>query len=164
MFASSEPDTPACPPRFIEQDELEKLVGFEQARNLWDLSLQSVRLVKYLIEQHQIDCDLTPGIIDAAHRRRYVHESHLYADKLESDYGYSQMIKLDQSAICEHIGTQAYYGGVLDTGSAHLHPLKYALGLAKAAQDAGVRIYEQSRVETIEYTDPAVPFLPATAI
>ena len=32
------------------------------------------------------------------------------------------------------------------TGSGHLHPLEYALGLARAALAAGVRIFEHSRV------------------
>lgn len=44
----------------------------------------------------------------------------------------------------------------MDKNSAHLHPLKYALGVARAALDAGVRIFEQSMVTDIAYTDPAV--------
>ena len=35
---------------------------------------------------------------------------------------------------------------MLDRGAAHLHPLNYALGLARAAAAAGVRIFEGSRV------------------
>ena len=38
----------------------------------------------------------------------------------------------------------------LDMGAGHLHPLNFALGLAKAAQDAGVKIYEQSEVTNVE--------------
>jgi gamma-glutamylputrescine oxidase len=44
------------------------------------------------------------------------------------------------------LGTDAYHGGTLDTGAAHLHPLNYALGLARAAVGAGVQIFERSRV------------------
>ena len=35
---------------------------------------------------------------------------------------------------------------MLDRGAGHLHPLDYALGLARAAAAAGVRIFEGSRV------------------
>ena len=31
-------------------------------------------------------------------------------------------------------------------GGMHLHPLNYALGLAKAAEESGVKIFEDSRV------------------
>ena len=44
----------------------------------------------------------------------------------------------------------AFHGGLLDRGAMHLHPLNYALGLARAAAAAGVRIFERSRVEAIE--------------
>jgi gamma-glutamylputrescine oxidase len=44
---------------------------------------------------------------------------------------------------------------VLDHNSAHLHPLKYALGLAQAALDAGVTIYEHSEVTELMHGEPA---------
>ena len=37
-------------------------------------------------------------------------------------------------------------GGMLDLGARHLHPLKYARGLARAASELGVTIFEQSKV------------------
>lgn len=140
----------------IEQDELERLVGLDHARRLWDLSLQSVQIVRDLIEEHHIDCDLNEGIIDAAHRARYVEDSHRYVDKLQNEYGYNLVKSLDQAAMREHVGSDSYFGGVLDMGSAHLHPLKFALGLAKAARTAGVQIFEQSRVASFDHSDPAV--------
>jgi len=48
----------------IEQDTLEMLVGKEQARSLWDLSLDSVALVRDLIAKHAIDCGWSDGIMD----------------------------------------------------------------------------------------------------
>ena len=36
---------------------------------------------------------------------------------------------------------------MLDAGGGHLHPLKYALGLAQAAEQAGVRIFETTRAQ-----------------
>ena len=48
-----------------------------------------------------------------------------------------------------------YKGGLIDWGAAHLHPLAFALGLAKATKEAGVAIYEQSRVEALENGNPA---------
>ena len=44
----------------------------------------------------------------------------------------------------------AYKGGILDHGAGHLHPLNFALGLARAATAAGAQIYERSEVFAIE--------------
>jgi len=43
-----------------------------------------------------------------------------------------------------------------DSEAMALHPLNFSLGLARAAAEAGVRIYENSRVLEYSQTDPAV--------
>ncbi len=55
-------------------------------------------------------------------------------------------------AVASHAGLftigaegQAYLGGLAYPDAAHLHPLDYARGLARAAAAAGVRIFETSR-------------------
>jgi gamma-glutamylputrescine oxidase len=58
--------------------------------------------------------------------------------------------KLDAAQMQQLCPSPDYQGGVLDTGAAHLHPLRLAIGLAKAAQNAGVRIYERTRAQTID--------------
>lgn len=103
------------------------------------------------IARHRIDCALTPGIIYATHKRAYVRELHEEAEKLSRDYGYDQTEPLDETEIRAALGTQAYKGGVLDRGAAHLHPLNLALGLARAAREAGVRIYENTRVTNMTH-------------
>ncbi len=137
----------------IWQDELEKLAGQTAARQLWDLSLESVRLVRELIAKHDLDCGWADGIIEADHRARFVPDSHAYAEKLRRDYGYDLISPLDRDTIQNLVGSAAYHGGTLNMGSGHLHPLRYALGLARAAQAAGVRIFEGSKVTRVAH-DP----------
>jgi gamma-glutamylputrescine oxidase len=129
-----------------DQFELESMFGKTQARALWDLTLESVQLCKDLIQKYQISCDLQAGIIHADHRQRFVKDSQAYAEKLQRDYDYQDMHFLDQAALKDELHSPLYYGGLLNLGAAHLHPLNYALGLAQAAQQAGVEIYEQSPV------------------
>lgn len=129
-----------------DQAELENLVGKTRAKLLWDLSLEAVQLCKDLIRKHQIQCDLQAGIIYADHRRRFVQASREFAEKLQRDYDYSAIRFLDQAALQQELYSPLYYGGVLNLGAAHLHPLNYALGLAAAAKQAGVVIYEGSPV------------------
>lgn len=134
----------------VGQDALEEMLGKAHARALWDLSLESVALVRGLIEKHAPDADFVPGIIHADHRARLVPENHAYAEKLRTEYGYDLIRPLDKEETRHLVGSTAYHGGVLDLGGGHVHPLRYALGLARAAREAGVRIFEQSQVTAVE--------------
>jgi gamma-glutamylputrescine oxidase len=139
----------------LDQNALEKLVGMTRAKALWDLSLDSVALVKSLIADHKIDCGYVDGVIHADHRARFVRDSHAYAQKLQQTYGYDKISTLDRAEIRDHVGSDDYHGGTLDMGAGHLHPLNYALGLAAAALKAGVRIFENSRVVQLIEGNPA---------
>jgi len=133
----------------IGQDTLEGMVGKDQARALWDLSLDSVALVRDLIADHGMDCGWSSGIIEADHRAKDVAHSHEYADKLRTEYEYDHIRAVGRDEMRALVGSPAYYGGTLDIGGGHIHPLRYAFGLARAAQAAGVRIFERSKVTAV---------------
>jgi len=95
-----------------------------------------------------------PGLIHADHKARFVAHSHGYAEKLARDYGYDRIKPLSRDEIRAKVGSEAYFGGVEDMGGGHLHPLNYALGLARAATAAGARIFERSRVDWVSESEP----------
>ena len=128
-----------------DQGWLEAEFGEGRARALWDMAEEAKALVRALVARHGIACDLRPGVISAACRAGEVAEFHAAAEKLARDYGYGGIEPLDRPGIEAIVGTRAYHGGLLDRGAAHLHPLNYALGLARAAAAAGARIFEASR-------------------
>jgi len=139
-----------------DQITLEKMVGRDDAAKLWALAEEAKSVTKGLIERHGIACHLKPGIAHMAFTASEVAEEHGYADHLETRYGYPHLEKLDRDqaqAICP---SPRYVGGSLDMSAAHLHPLAYALGLARAATAAGVRIYERTEVHRIDEGQPAV--------
>jgi gamma-glutamylputrescine oxidase len=138
-----------------DQEELEKTVGLDDAKHLWDLAEQAKALVKSLSDTHQIDCAHKPGVAHVDWHAKNVPHHHAYAEHLEKTYGYTQIETLDRDQTCELLGTTAYHGGSLDMGAAHIHPLNLALGLARAAHAAGVQIYEQSEVIKVAEGDPA---------
>ena len=134
----------------IEQDAIEKMVGRDDARKLWDIGEAAKHLVQDLIVKHQIDCGWKPGVLHAEWQARDVPHTHAYADKLAQEYGYDRVEKLDRDAVQALVKSPAYQGGALDHGAGHLHPLRYCLGLARAAMAAGAQIYEQSLVVDIQ--------------
>ncbi|MFG1462433.1 FAD-binding oxidoreductase [Xanthobacter sp. DSM 24535] len=131
------------------QDYLEQALGPEDARKLWDLAEEAKALVADLIARHAIACDLTPGLITADHKPNFVAESHAYGRHLADTYGYHKTEPLDRDQLHALVGAPGYYGGLIDHGAGHLHPLNFALGLARAAQAAGARIFEHSRAVRI---------------
>ncbi len=133
-----------------EQDELEKILGVDHAKLLWDIAEESKATVRDLVTAHDIQCDLRDGIAHTDWHASGVPAQHAYAEKLQRDYGYDKISTLDKTQVRELVGSNAYHGGTLDMGAGHLHPLNFALGLAKAAADAGVSIYEKSEVTGIK--------------
>lgn len=133
----------------LEQTALERMVGRDDARHLWHLAEEAKDLVKSLVARHDIDCHLKPGVAHACFSTREVAAEHAYADHLAERYGYTQLEKLNREAIQVLCPSPAYRGGTLDMGAGHLHPLAYALGLARAARVAGVRLHEGSQVHAI---------------
>ncbi|MEQ8393375.1 MAG: FAD-binding oxidoreductase [Thalassospira sp.] len=133
-----------------EQDDLEKMVGRDDAKKLWDIAEQSKDIVKSLIAKHNIDCDWKPGILHADHRARFVPDTHAYSEKLRDEYGYQDIRNVDRDEMHEMLGTTFYHGGSLDMGAGHIHPLNFALGIANAARAAGARIFEGAVVTSYE--------------
>lgn len=134
----------------MEQDALENLVGDAAAAKLWDLAEDAKALVKSLIKDHAIDCHLKPGVAWTGSSSSEVRHLHDYAAHLARTYGYDQIETLDHAALHSVCPSPDYRGGILDMGAAHLHPLNYALGLARACAAAGVRIHERSAVHAID--------------
>ena len=80
------------------------------------------------------------------HKRRFTRETAEYVEKLNSEYGYDQISFVDRDALRQRLASESYYSGSVDTGAGHLHPLKLAMGIARAALKQGVRIFETTEV------------------
>ena len=134
-----------------DQETLEKLVGLDHAKALWQLGLEAVDTVCDLVSEFQIDCELKTGnlhVASKAKERPWLIEE---AEHLQKVYDYQQIRYVDSAELTDMTSGQGFHGGVLDEGSRHLHPLNYALGLAKAADTLGAELYEGSRV--LSYTE-----------
>lgn len=139
----------------VDQEELETMVGDDHARALWDIGAQAVDLVRALCDRPQIRTPFHDGVIHTVHRKRYQPHNQAYADHMAEKYGYDKIQVLDEQACREVVNSPAYFGGTLDMGAGHVNPLELALGLARLAQQAGVRIFEQTKVTEVQRGTPA---------
>lgn len=129
--------------------DIEKWVGLGTAKDLWRLGLEAVDLVSNLTDRFQIDCEIGDGNLHLASKASHADDAQQEVDHLRAVYGYDRISYLSKTEVLARTSGQGFYGGVLDSGARHLHPLKYALGLARAAQSLGVDIFEQSAVTRI---------------
>ncbi len=136
----------------LDQDELERTAGHGLAHALWDMAEEAKALVADLIERHAMQgVDPRPGVVTACHTKSEAEGVHAYAARLARDYGYDQWESLDREGMRQLVGSQAFQGGGIDWGAGHIHPLNFALGLAKAAMAAGAVIHERAEVTRIDH-------------
>lgn len=139
-----------------DQDDLERVAGRENARRLWDLAQEAKDLVRSLIADHDIPAPFRAGIAHACWTDAQTRHAHAYADHLHRAYGYDAITPLDRDETARLIPSGVFKGGTIDRGAGHVHPLNYALGLAKAATAAGAVIHERSEVTAISRRQKAV--------
>ena len=138
------------------QEKLERQVGFENARRMWDISVEGLRLIRDRVERYAIDCDLHWGQLHVAIKERQRGDLLEERRALEERYGYRQLRFMERADVESLLATKRYCAGLYDSGSGHLHPLNYTRGLAAGAEAAGVQIFENSAVTGLHIADPAI--------
>lgn len=133
------------------QKSLAAELGRDAARRLFDLSIEALELTQSLIREYSIDCEYHANHVHVAVKPRHLTELNEWARELHDDYGYESARLLNRDELAAHVCSERYLGGLIDPRSGHLHPLKYTHGLARAAEAAGVVIFENSQV--LRYED-----------
>ncbi len=136
--------------------EMEQQFGLERSRQFWDFAEAAKTEIRYRVVKHDIVCDLQDGQVEGTHKRRYLGQAEAYATALAERYDYPHCRALSREETRAMIATDDFLEGLHDSQAMTIHPLNYALGLARAARDAGVRIFESSRVLEYTRTDPAI--------
>jgi gamma-glutamylputrescine oxidase len=127
------------------QAKLERLIGAQDARAVWDVSVEGLALMRSLIARYGIDCDWVDGYMLAAVKERHVRELHTELAELHERCDYHSVRYVERAELVATLDTARYLGALYDTNSGHLHPLNYCLGLAGAAERQGARIFEGTR-------------------
>jgi gamma-glutamylputrescine oxidase len=135
------------------QQTLVEQVGRDDARRLFDLSVEALEVTQSLIRDFGIDCHYQGNHLHVAVKARHVRELRAWADELHGEYGYNSARFVSRADLPTYVASRRYRAGLIDPRSGHLHPLKYTRGLARAAESAGVVIFENSQV--LRYEDGA---------
>jgi len=132
-----------------DQETIEQQLGLDEARRVWDMSIEALQLLRERMRRHGIDCDWRDGYLSLATSARKGRELQAWAERLAGVYGYA-LQAVAPVEMPRWIASRRFHSGVFDARSGHLHPLKYTLGLARAAAAAGVGLHEQSPVQALQ--------------
>ena len=132
-----------------DQFVIEKRLGFELAKELWNLGLEAVTETTKLISEYNIQCALQKGVISAGFSKQNRDDFHLEIDHMQKYYNFEGYKFLDKHMIQEEINTDIYDSGLINNYSYHLNPLKLLLGLANELVKLKVKIYENTPITKI---------------
>jgi len=113
------------------------------------MSIEALDLIRQRCARFSIDCDWRDGYLAVATSERKARALRADTERLASQYDYP-LRWIEAPDLAQWIASPRYVAGVHDPRSGHLHPLKYCLGLARAAAAMGVRLHEQSVVTRID--------------
>jgi gamma-glutamylputrescine oxidase len=122
---------------------LDAHLGLASGQQLWQLSLASLQLMQERIQRFNIDCQPVWSYITVADRPRKARALRDEQAYMQHHHGH-QLHWVEGAELRQHLGTDQYVAGLRDPTSGHLNPLRYGLGIAQAAQAAGVRLHEHS--------------------
>jgi gamma-glutamylputrescine oxidase len=134
-----------------DQDWLQARLGSGPAQQLWDLTLEAKALTRDLAQAHAPDAGYKPGVLHGEWSAKGAGDLRRYRDFLAQTYDYDTEY-LDRDAVRAICRSDVYQGGLLDWDAGHLHPLRYALGLARAAEAAGARLFEGTEATALDAT------------
>ena len=130
--------------------------GEDHAARLVRLANEAVGMVRGRIKRHAIACDLREGHFHAAAKPSHMDDMRREVELLHRLTGWDSARVVERGELGDQVASPLYHGGTFDSAGGHFHPLNYALGLAQAAIDAGVRIFEASPVTRLRHGAPVV--------
>jgi gamma-glutamylputrescine oxidase len=128
--------------------------GRDRAARLIGLANSAGHMVRKRIERHAIACDLKLGHFHAAAKPQHLDAMRRELELLQDLVAYEGASIVEPGDVGDFVASPIYHGGLFDMNGGHLHPLNYALGLAQAAEAAGVRIFEDSAAISVDHGTP----------
>jgi gamma-glutamylputrescine oxidase len=128
---------------------MEEKLGYERSKALFELAERAKKHLLDFAAEHGIDIDYVPGQMNVAHKAAYIRSYVENAEIAALRYDYPHVRFMDEAETRERLGSKRYYCGVRDTGTGHIHPLKFLIGLARVAQAAGAALFEMTEATAI---------------
>ena len=134
----------------LSAEALAKRYGIELTRRIYASSLESINLVEQLVREEKIDCNFSRcGHLEVASKQSHFDAYARSVEVISKEFNHQLRI-IGRGELGGEIGSNIYFGGIVDESSAGVNPARYVSGLASAALRAGACVYENAQVQQIQ--------------
>jgi glycine/D-amino acid oxidase-like deaminating enzyme len=127
-----------------------KRYGQDFARRLFQCSLDSINTVETICREEKIQCGFArSGHLLVANKPKHYDLLAKEVDFMAKEFNHAVRL-IPRSEQRAEIGSDLYYGALVDEVSAGLNPAQYVAGLANAAEKAGATLHARARVNSLE--------------
>ena len=131
-------------------NKLISMYGRELARRMYAASLETIDTVERIVKEESIACDFSrSGHLEVACKQAHFDDYARQVEVIAREFNH-QLRVVSRDQLPSEIGSNIYYGGMVDEISAGLNPARYVAGLGAAAMRAGAQICERTRVQNIQ--------------
>src|ERR1700723_3114720 len=124
--------------------------GRERTQRMYAASLASIDCVEQIVRKENIDCDFSRcGHLEVACKQKHFDDYARQTEVLARAFNH-QLRVVQRNGLSAELGSNIYYGGMVDEVSAGLNPARYVASLGRAATKAGAEIFEHARVEGLQ--------------
>ncbi len=127
-----------------------KRYGRDTVRKMYAASLESIDCVEQIVREENIDCNFSRcGHLEVACKQVHFDGYEESSALIKREFNHELRI-IPKNELRAEIGSDIYFGGMVDETSAGLNPARYVAGLAQAAQRAGACLHDHTPVEKVE--------------
>tara|TARA_Y100001970_G_C14189637_1_gene834575 strand:+ start:47 stop:1384 length:1338 start_codon:yes stop_codon:yes gene_type:complete len=139
------------PPAKMSVKKMFNKYGKDETKKFFQNTIEGSNFTKNTIKEYNIDCDLTgDSNYEVAPHPNYFDEIKKEAETYKKEFGIeTKVFSKEEFNEVGHGGSEQYGAMSYKPGFA-INPLKFLLGIANAAKNAGVKIFQKSKVIKIE--------------
>jgi len=131
-------------------NKLISMYGRERTQKMYAASLASIDSVEQIVREEKIECDFSRcGHLEVACKQAHFDDYARQVEVIAREFNHALKI-VPRAELRSEIGSEIYYGGMVDEISVGVNPARYVAGLGAAAMRAGAAVFEQTRVQRIE--------------
>jgi glycine/D-amino acid oxidase-like deaminating enzyme len=126
-----------------------KRYGRDVAKRLFQCSLESIDTVEQIVKEENIDCGFRRyGHLLTANKPKHFESLKEELEFMEKEFNHKLRL-LSRPEQHAEIGSDIYYGALVDECSGGLNPAQYVSGFAIAAERAGATLHGRARVNQL---------------
>ena len=139
------------PPAKMSVKKMFNKYGKTETKKFFQNTIEGSNFTKSIIKEYDIDCDLTgDSNFEVAPHPSYFENIKEEAETYKKEFGIeTEVFTREEFNEIGHGGNEQFGAMSYKPGFA-INPLKFLIGLAKAGNEAGVKIFQKSKVTKIE--------------